>query len=1163
MTALKKEKESFIRKLPYLLFATLILFFAGSINMLAGSGKAANPYDSQQSERTVKGTVKDQTGGPLIGVTVAVKGTTTGTVTDIDGTYTLKVRDGQTLTFTYIGYKTVTTTANKNEIHIVMEEDSKLMDEVVVVGYGAQKKENLTGAVSTVDVEKALGSRPIADVGRGLQGAVAGLSVVVPSGEVGSDPIMKIRGQVASIEGNNKPLILLDNVEIPSIQMINPDDIESISVLKDAASSSIYGAKAAFGVILITSKKGAKSEKMEVTYSANFSWQNPFKKIKMAGIDGMEYTLAAQENRKAPMPAGGFWRIDRTSFERAKEWQAKYGGSVKASDPVVYNRDWYFDGTNKYGVRIYDPQEIMVKEWTPTQTHNLSVNGRTGKTSYNIGLGLIDQNGMMKPAKRDDFRRYNASLSVTSDVNKYLTIRGGAIYSDRNKRYPAFGSATADPWLYVYRWSRLFPIGVQENGKPLREPAYETMNTGEANIQNKYYSVNLGVTVNITNNWDVKFDYTYANEQEIRNSSMPEFYAGQTWYSPVLWTDEAGNQIYVDEEGNITEDGGVPGYVFPQQAYYSQTTSSYITNRKYGAENNVINLYSTYNLKLGNESEHTFKFMAGMNRVANKWDWNSSTRTDLIDYDNPQFPFAVGVQTNDANKNWDSQLGFFGRINYMFSDKYLLEANLRYDGSSKFPKDLRWRWFPSFSAGWIASNESFMKPLDPIWSFAKLRASWGTIGDQSVSNTLYNAVLGVGETNWIDGAGKRMYRFGTPNLVDKDITWQDIESLDLGFDFRFVKDKIGVSFDWFQRKTKNMIIAGDALPHTVGAAAPKGNYGNLRTRGWEITVDFNHRFSNGLTITAMGVLSDAITDVTKGPDFNTPWENRSLGDTWSTGRRYGDIYGYVTDRLYQKDDFVYDTNGNIEQVYIILNGTRKLTNKLVGTNPVYQVYFEDGNQVLLFSPGDTKYVDLDGDGYITPGANTNGNPGDRKVIGNSTPRYEYGFRLGAEYKGVDFSIFFQGVGKRDIWGSGQLAIPGYNAKEGAMPQTFAEDFWREDRTDAFYPRAWDLGGSNSGYSMLVQSKYLLDMSYLRIKNITVGYSIPQKLLRKVYLSKARLYVSLENFFTFDNLRGLPIDPETISGNSMFSTSGNNYNLGRTGTGTPTFKSASFGVQLSF
>ncbi|RYF09353.1 MAG: SusC/RagA family protein, partial [Flavobacteriales bacterium] len=350
--------------------------------------------------------------------------------------------------------------------------------------------------------------------------------------------------------------------------------------------------------------------------------------------------------------------------------------------------------------------------------------------------------------------------------------------------------------------------------------------------------------------------------------------------------------------------------------------------------------------------------------------------------------------------------------------------------------------------------------------------------------------------------------------------------------------------------TRNMIIAGDALPATFGATAPQGNFGDLRTRGWELNLDFNHTFGNGLRLTFDANLADAVTFITKGADYQQPWENRLLSNNFSTGRRYGDVYGFVTDRLYQAEDFVYDANGKFVQTNIVFNGTSKTTNKLVGGNPVYQTFFEDGNQTLLISPGDVKFVDLNGDGYIDAGNGTNGNPGDRTVIGNTTPRYQYGFRLGGEYKGFDLSVFFQGVGERKIWGDGQLAIPGYFAKEGAMPQAIAEDYWKADRTDAFYPRAWNLNGASEGYVMRTQTKYMLNMAYLRVKNITLGYNIPSNFLSRIKVANARVYVSLENFLTFDNLRCLPIDPEAISGFSMLGSNSSNYNLGRTGTSNP-------------
>lgn len=1113
--------------------------------------------DSSAQTRTITGTVTAADGKTLQSVTVTVRNTSRVTQTNEAGTYTINAGTGESLVFTYVGYRTETVAVgNQNTVNVTLTPGSGNMDEVVVVGYGTQRRGNVTGSVVNVNVE-SLGSRPIADAGRGLQGVVPGLSVRIPSGEVGSDPLLRIRGFVGSIQGSSEPLVLVDNVEIPSIQMINPNDIETISVLKDASAASIYGAKAAFGVILITTKKGSRTEGVNLTYSNNFSFQAPFKEIGLAGVDGLQYTLDAHKNMKQSGPAGGFWRINDESMAKIREWQAKYGGTIKWNDPVVYGRDWYFDGTDKYGVRVFDPVAAMVKDYAFTQNHNLSVNGMSKNTKYNASFGYLGQEGMMKPAKNDDFTRYTANLGISTKVAEAITIRGSVLFSDRLKRYPNSTTGfSADPWLYLYRWSRLFPTGVLEDGQQIRDPYWDTYNANTATLGQRYINLNLGTTIDITRNWNVVADYTFDTRQETTSSSTPSRTAREPWYTPVAWKDENGNQVYVDEEGNITQSGGVPGYRFPQVNYVTKEQSN-IYKSTLSAQRHTVNAYSTYNLNLS--SQHRIKAMLGTNIVANKWNSHFSRKTNLINNTNPQFDFAVGNETTGGGANWDGQVGFFGRINYAFDNKYLLEGNLRRDATSKFPTDLRWRWFPSFSAGWVLSNEKFMDDISHVFSYAKLRGSWGFIGDQSVSNSLYVSTLDISKNSWINAAGEQFFYLGTPGPVSAGITWQDIETLNLGADLRFFKNKFGVVLDVFERQTNNMIISGNALPATYGASAPQGNFGNLKTKGWEVALDFRHRFSSGLGINLTGNLSDAVTDITKAADWNIPYENRLIDNTFTTGKRYGDIYGYVTDRLYQKDDFVYDQNGNILQETIIWQGTAKRTNKLSGKNPVYQTYFEDGNQILLIGPGDVKFVDVDGDGYITPGKGTFGDPGDRVVIGNVLPRYEYGFRIALDYKSFDFSVLGQGVGRRHIWGSGQLAIPGFHVKDGAMPQAIAADYWREDRPDAFYPRAWNLNGANSGFVMVPQTRYLLNMAYFRIKNITLGYNLPTRMLNRVHLKQARFYVSMENFITFDKLRGLPIDPEAISGYSMLS---GNYNLGRTGTGNPTFKIASVGLNIS-
>ena len=1087
---------------------------------------------------------------PLPGVTVAVKGETRGTVTDADGKFTIMAGPADVLLFSFIGMETQElTVGNSTTLNVRMEQSMESLQEVVVVGYGTQKKANLTGAVASVDTE-LLESRPIADVGRGLQGSTPGLNIVIPSGEVGSDPLIKIRGQFASTTGGSAPLILLDNVEIPSIQMVNPDDIESISVLKDAASASIYGAKAAFGVILITTKKGARTEGVTVSYSGNLSFQNISKRMEMAGVDAAEYSILAAE-RVGATATGAFWKVTRDGYERAREWEERWGDVVKPGDPMLYGRDWYVDANNfKIGLRTYDPYDYMVEEWTPTQIHNLSVSGMTGRTNYNIGFGLLDQTGMIKPAKRDDFQRYNGSIQVGTEVNKWLKFNVGAIYSRRIKHYPySTASATVDPWLYLYRWAPTYPM-TTEDGDLIRSPYSEIAQANTAFQERNYNSLNGGLSLTPAKDWTIKFDFTHANEEYITKRPGTRYTARNSWTAPLAKLDENGNRIYVNDAGEVvpsTADGAMPAYELSYDTYTAVGANPDHIHR--GVRNdqwNTINLYTTYDLELNNEQR--FRFMLGMNRVGYKWAYNWSQVTQLTDYTNPQFDLATGTQTTGGDEYWDSQLGFFGRVNYNFREKYLLEANLRYDATSKFPQDLWWRWFPSFSAGWRINEEPWMEWASRFMSELKVRGSWGTIGDQSVPNNLYVPTMNGSFNNWILGNAK-LYQFGTPAAVSQSVTWQDITTLDLGVDARIFDGALGVAFDWFQRDTENMIVPQEGIPVTYGTGAPQSNLGSLRTKGIELQLDYVHQFDNGLRVNFVATFADAVTKITK---YGT---TTSIG-SWYVGKTYGEIWGYETDRLYQVDDFVYDSNGDLVTVTSEDNFT---VNQQSDPNAPTQGELQSGN--FRFGPGDVKFKDLNGDGIISDGNRLTDDHGDLKVIGNFTPRYEYGFRAGADFKGIDFNIFFQGIGKREVWGNGFLAIPGFQASDGAMPQAIAGDFWREDRTDAFYPAPYNMGGASSGLNMQVQTRYLLNMAYLRIKNITLGYTLPVSMTQKVHLDKVRIYGSLENFFTFDHLGDLPIDPEEVAGYSMWHES--NYNLGRTGVGVPTFKSASVGLQVSF
>jgi TonB-linked SusC/RagA family outer membrane protein len=828
----------------------LLLIFLGMFLLLAHA-------IAQQTTITGKVTSED---GPIPGVSIRVKGSTTVAQSNADGSYTINAANGSVLVFSYIGYVTAErTVGTAKTINVSLKTDAQGLDDVVVVGYGTQRKGNLTGAVSTIDVKKTLEGRPIADVGRALQGAASGLSVTVPSGEIGSDPVIKIRGQLASIAGGSSPLILLDNVEIPSIQLVNPNDIASITILKDAAAASIYGAKAAFGVILITTKQGSGSDKPSINYSNNFSFQNVWKDLKMADVNGLKYTVDASERIGVTTPVGAFYYVDRASYEKAVAWKEKYGSTIGPDDPTVFGRDWYVQGAGlKMGVRTYNPYDYMIKEWAPTQQHNLSVGGTTGKTSYNIGLAMLDQSGMLKPAKEDRFTRYNASFKISSEINKYLTIRGGALYSRRNKQYAyTTNSTTADPWLYLYRWSSLYPLGKDENGDAIRSPESEVASANTANILLNYANVNLGSTVNILKNWKVDFDYTFTNQTEDWKRPGTRFTARNSWVAPKARLDASGAPVYVNDQGQVvssTTAGAIAAYDLSMDMYttpgsspdhFARSATSYFSH--------TINAFTTYNLNL--KENHDFKFILGLNRVTSTAESQFGQITNLSDIINPQFRFGTGLQTvlpssavmgiipggisiPGSDKRWEAQLGYFGRVNYAFKNKYLIEGNLRYDGSSKFPTDLQWRWFPSFSAGWVASEESFMTWTKPVLNQLKFRGSWGSIGDQTVPNNLYIATMPSGQSSWIGANGAKVNYVGTPDAIKEAIQWQDIVTTNLGVDATLLNNKVNVSFDLFQRNTNNMIVPQEGIPFTFGAGAPQGNFGCFTNQGMGVDLRF-------------------------------------------------------------------------------------------------------------------------------------------------------------------------------------------------------------------------------------------------------------------------------------------------------------------------------------
>lgn len=1075
----------------------------------------------------ITGKVSDKSSQPLIGVSILVEGTKDGVATDLQGAFIINAPANSILVFSAIGMETQRIPVNnRNLINVVMAEDALLLQELVVVGYGTQKKENLTGAVSTVDVSKTLESRPITDVGRALQGSTPGLTITTTSGAIGGSPNIKIRGMVSTISGGSgNPLILLDNVEVPNLSYVNPDDIESISTLKDASTTAIYGARAAFGAILITTKRGSKDGKVKVVYSNNFSWSTPTKVPEHTRADlNLQYSYD-QMNSLKTTPTWEYGQVgyyyNPDVIQKTKEWIDTYGDGKALGREMVEGRDFdYRASGGTYFYRPWDIYNIYYKSLTPQHNQNISISGGTEKSQYNLSAGYVNQKGVLKLFD-DYYKRLNTAGSISTNVNKWLTVRGNFMYAKTYEETPfLYAGATYDPMYYLYRWHQVYPYGTY-NGNEFRGGVND-MKAAKPEEWDTYYSrYTLGTTLNIAKGLKADFDYTYAQ-------TFSTLHRVGGYVKGVDQWSRAANQTF----DSVTK-------IYTTSTYdYAQYTSS--KNIR-----NTYNAYATYENKFDN---HSIKVMAGTNIEDAEYIYLSARRNGVYDFDKGEVNLAGGDQIATSSHSWWSVAGVFARINYSYKDKYLFEVNGRQDGSSKFGDGKKWGFFPSASAAWRVTEEPWMKSIDNVLNSLKIRASYGEVGNQDVPLNAYIPTMSL--TNpasagnyWLVNNNFVPYVSASPALVDPSLTWETVSTLDVGLDARLFKDKLGVTFDWYSRKTKNMLSPGETIPSTVGASAPRRNFGELSTNGIELAINYNHTFSNGLHLSVSGQLTDFKTVVTKYPSASDP----SNSATYYQGKVLGEIWGYKTDGLFKDEDFVWE-NGVIKQT-ILTNGQSKNT---MAEGIPNQYILESG--LFKYGPGDVKFKDINGDGVIDYGTNTVGNSGDRTVIGNTTPRYQYGFRVGANWHGFDADIFIQGVGKRSIWATGNMVLPGYLGAEANFAHTL--DYWTPENRDAFYPRAVD-HAQTAKWNYVPNDRYLINAAYLRIKNISIGYTVPKKLVNLANIQRLRVYFSGENLFEFDKMGGIPIDPE-IDWTST--TANDSRSFGRS---YPYRRTVSFGVQLEF
>jgi TonB-linked SusC/RagA family outer membrane protein len=1061
-------------------------------------------FSSHAFGQQIKGEVIDKnTHAPVPGASIVTAGTK-GVTTNASGQFSFDAKGARSFTVSSVGYlpKNVSIT-DAASYSIELEPSDKSLDQVVVVGYGTQKKADLTGAVSTVDVKKTFDSKPLNDPARALQGIVPGLTILYGNGGLTSSADIKIRG-IGSINGQSRPLILVDNVQTDDLSIINPQDIESISVLKDAASASIYGARAAFGVVLIKTKSGRKNQKTTVTYTNSFGANKPTIMPDFADPSAEVRALNDAGKRGGTADPETFGMDMDTLAAGIDNWKKLYAGKNKGLE-MIKGEDWEVrPGSGRtYFYKVWDPKKEFLSDYTFSQIHNLAISGGSEKFSYYLSGGYSQDNGILK-MNPDVVKKYNITASINASVTSWLDVNAKMLYRNFQYDYPY---QYQDYWYYFWRWGAYFPYGTYQGHYFRVNSAYMDA-ASKAGLSDNYTRVDLGATLKITKDLSFRADYTIGRDNSLRHESGGPVTAWDFW--------SAGSLVLTNIASASSD----------QVSYYSGR-----------AMVNTFNGYLTYQHTFA--SDHNLKVIAGINTESDENINFQAKANGLLDPAQAELGLTYGQQaatssTSGVPLGWSrnghgkkAYGGYFGRINYAFQDKYLLELNTRYDGSSYFPPQDRWTFFSSASAGYRISQEKFFEKLKPTISDMKIRASYGELGNQDVTPTgisPYQAVMSGNTASWITSAGTIAQNITQPGAVAKSLKWERIRTLDFGLDTRILDDHIGISFDWFQRDNDGM-IQPTSVPATFGTGGPNINAGNFRTRGYEINLDANYQLGKDLMVYGSIGFSDAKTVFTK---WSNPTYSISTAQNYK-GKTYGEIWGFETDRFFTDS----------------LDATQVSQTGIAGNN-------------FTYGAGDIKYKDLNGDKKIDGGAMTLADHGDVKVIGNNQPRYQYNMRLGAAWKGFDIDIFIQGVGKRDWWGVGQTAYPLWQSIDILYQNQM--DFWTPQHTNAFYPRPFPGNGSGKvpglyagGNNFYPQSKYLMNLAYTRLKNITIGYALNNSLLKRYGIQRLRFYISGENLAEIRHSK-VPLDPE-MTDVSLTS--------GYTGRVFPFMRTYAGGLQITF
>lgn len=1048
-----------------------------------------------QDGRTIRGTVTDQRGNPLPGVTLSVKGTTQATSTDDRGQFELThVSEGATLVFSSVGYaQQELRPKGRGTLSVVLKDAASGLNEVVVVGYGTQKKVNLTGAVDQVGKE-VFENRPLVNVTRGLQGVIPNLNITMTDGKPTRSADYNVRG-TTSIGAGGSALILIDGVP-GDPNLLNPADIESVSVLKDASSAAIYGARGAFGVILITTKSPRKG-RTQLNFSSSLTLNTPTIHPKLV-TNGYTWTknfdsayYSYYDYKSHPQKANSAFPFSLDYLDALQQHNNDPSLPKTDIDPATGNYVYYGNT---------DWQKVLYGASNPATDQSLSVSGGSDKASYYLSGHYLYQKGIFRYSP-DNYKVYNIRSKGTVDPFSWLKLEDNLQYSKTTYFFPIINHA--DPVTPIWRRisDEFFPVAMLFNPDgALTQNAAITLGSfvsgnNYSNQATNYFSNTASFTAKFLKDrlrvhGNLTLSYTTYLETRL--------------FTPVPYEVKPGVPLEMGDS-RMNEQNN--------QTNYTGT-----------------NLYTEYEQHFG---KHYFKGLVGYNYEHSLLKTRYYQRYGLINPALPDFSLIDGqaFTLTGGGSEWKTLGGFF-RFNYSYDDRYLLEINGRYDGSSKFPQDQQYGFFPSASAGWRVSKEKFWNVSRNAVSDLKLRASYGTLGNGNVNPYQYLETMPVSKLGMVLN-GIVPDATHNPNVIPDGLTWEKSTTANFGTDASFLNDKLSASFDWYTRKTTDMFTVSMPLPAVFGASVPKGNYADLSTQGWELSLTYRGQAGNNsrpLHYSVRLILSNSVSHITK---FNNP---TGLINTYYKGMKVGDIWGYVNEGYYKDAD---DIAKHADQTLIRVSSA---------------------NQPL---PGDIKFKDLDGNDKITPGDGTVTNPGDMKIIGNSSPRLPFGINLGADWNNFFFSAFFQGIWKRDWWPGADASLfwGQYNRPYSWLPEGVLNNEWSPSNPNAYFPRLRGYVALNSNAELVVkQSKYIQNTGYIRLKNLSVGYNLPLPLIKKAGMSSARLYFTGQNLWVWSPMYKImkTMDPEVIDGSDPdFTTGAGN------GMDYPMLRSYTLGLNITF